>query len=102
MRTFKEFLEEKRKLMEAGEEAAVDIGAIKASDLDYFNKAKMGIAQNSGLKMDKPIGPQLKNKGVADKVLQAAQQDPNFKKVKDPKLNSVEGLQAAFSQGDQT
>jgi hypothetical protein len=71
--------------------------AFSPADMDLFNRAKMNIAQNAKLDMSKPIQPQMQNKAVADNVLKAAQMDPNFKKIKNPALNSIEGLQQAFS-----
>lgn len=67
------------------------------SDLDLFNRAKMDIAQQANIDMSKPIQPQLQNKAIADNVLKAAQMNPYFKKIKNPALNSIQGLQQAFT-----
>jgi len=82
------------RLLEAGQDEI----QVKPPDLNAFNKAKMNIAQAAGLKMDQEVPQQLKNKGKANALLNAAEKDPNFKQIKDPGLNSVEGLQAAFTQ----
>lgn len=71
--------------------------AFSPSDMDLFNRAKMDIAQAAKLDMSKPIQPQMQNKAVADNVLKAAQMNPYFKKITNPALNSIEGLQQAFT-----
>lgn len=71
--------------------------AFSPSDIDLFNRAKMDIAQQAKIDMSKPVQPQLQNKTVADNVLKAAQNNPYFKKIKNPALNSIEGLQQAFA-----
>lgn len=102
MKTFKQYCEERR-LTEGGiQQPDGTVATFDPSDMDFFNKAKMQIAQAAGLDMSQPIGQQLQNKQVADNVLKAAQKNPFFKKIKNPALNSVNGLQQAFAAGDKS
>jgi hypothetical protein len=98
MKTFREYCEERlrlqREMMQAADGSTM---TFDPSDMDLFNRAKMDIAKQAGIDMSKPVDVQLQKKAVADNVLKAAQKNPNFKKIKNPALNSVAGLQKAFA-----
>ena len=94
MKTFREYFD--RRINEMTQTDGSNI-QFSPADLDLFNRAKMDIAQQAKLDMSKPIQPQMANKPIADNVLKAAQANPYFKKIKNPALNSIEGLQQAFT-----
>lgn len=94
MKTFREYFD--RRLTEMTQPDGSNVQFAPA-DLDLFNRAKMDIAQAAKLDMSKPIQPQMQNKAIADNVFKAAQMNPHFKKIKNPALNSIEGLQQAFA-----
>lgn len=94
MKTFREYFDRRVNEMTQPNGANVQFAP---ADLSLFNRAKMDIAQAAKLDMSKPIQPQMQNKAIADNVLKAAQMNPYFKKIKNPALNSIEGLQQAFT-----
>jgi hypothetical protein len=94
MKTFREYCE--RRVNEMTQPSGANV-QFDPADIDLFNRAKMDIASAAKLDMSKPIQPQMQNKVVADNVLKAAQANPYFKKIKNPALNSIEGLQQAFA-----
>lgn len=96
MKTFNEYCQQRADEAQMTQSDGSNV-AFAPVDMDLFNRAKMDIAQAAKLDMSKPIQPQMQNKAVADGVLRAAQANPYFKKIKNPALNSIEGLQKAFS-----